>query len=301
MKTNNSEIIKKAVVPIAGLGTRFLPLSKILPKELFPLVDKPVLQYIIDEARDSGIKQLVFVNRPDKKVTFDFIKKYFKRTPVLEKILKARGKNLLLEDLKNMELTAKEISFSQVLQKNPLGDGHAVLQAKKIVNKEPFAVLFGDDIVESKKPCLLQLKEIFQKYHKPVIALCRIPEKNLHSYGIVKVEKISDRTYKIKDIVEKPAPGTAPSNLAIVGKYILTPDIFNFLKEKKGLPHGEIILANALKDLINSGNEVIGYEFEGKWLECGNKPAYLKTNFYLSLNHPQFGKELKEFIKDIEQ
>lgn len=294
-KRNYYPLIKKAVIPVAGLGTRFLPLSKALPKELFPLVDKPAIQYIIEEAQASGIKEIIFVNRLDKKDSFI---KYFKRAPELEKLLKARKKNDLYQELKNLRKITDNLSFSYALQKEPLGDGHAILQAKKLTKKEPCAVLFGDDIVESKTPCLAQLIKVFNKYQAPIIALARLPKDKLFSYGVVEAEKIGPRLYKIKRIVEKPSPGKAPSNLAIAGKYIINPQIFSALKNDPEKGKGEIKLASAFNEIIKKGFTVYGYEFDGKWLECGNKLAYLKSNIYLSLKHPQFKKELKKFLKE---
>lgn len=289
--------IKKAIIPIAGLGTRFLPLSKVLPKELFPLVDKPVIQYIIEEAQASKIKKIIFVYRPDKKETQKYFEKYLKKIPELEEILKIRKKNHLLKELKNLEKITKTLSFSYIPQRKPLGDGHAILQAKNLIKKEPSAVLFADDIVKSRIPSLLQLIKIFKKYQKPIIALYRLPKKSLPFYGIVAVEKIKGRVYKIKNIVEKPSIKKAPSNLAIVGKYILTPKVFKYLERRKPGKTGEIILADTFQQMIKEGEEIYGYELDGKWLECGNKLAYLKSNIYLSLKHPQFGKELKKFLK----
>lgn len=302
-------MIKKAIIPIAGYGTRFLPLSKILAKEFWPLVDIPVIQYIFEEAVNSGIKKIIFVVKPgDKKIL-----NYFKKDLRLEKILKKRKKHEILNSLETLENLSKKIFFSFVYQKEPLGDGHAVLQAKNLVKKEPCLVLFGDDIVEAKIPCSLQLIKIFNKYQKPVIALCKLPKKKLSSYGTVKVEKVGSRLYKIKGIVEKPSTARmammggkkdpssltsqAPSNLAIVGKYIIDSDVFNFLKNTPSQAKGEIKLAGAFNEMIKKGMTVYGYEFKGKWLECGNKLAYLKSNLYLSLKHSQFGEELRKFLK----
>jgi len=291
--------IKKAIIPIAGLGTRFLPLSKVLPKELWPLADKPVIQYIVEEAQASGIKEIIFINRPDKKEIPKYFKKYLKKTPELEEVLKMRKKNHLLGELKNLEKITKNVSFSYVFQKKPLGDGHAVLQAKRLIKGGPSAVLFADDIVDSRIPAILQLIKVFQKYRKPVLALYRLPKESLPFYGIAAVEKIRGRVYKIKNIIEKPSMQKAPSNLAIVGKYILTTQVFNYLEKRKTGKNGEIILADTFENMINDGEEVYGYEFEGKWLECGNKLAYLKTNIYLSLKHPQFGSKIKSYIAKI--
>ncbi|MBA7614311.1 UTP--glucose-1-phosphate uridylyltransferase [subsurface metagenome] len=290
--------IKKAIIPIAGLGTRFLPLSKALPKELFPLVDKPAIQYIVEEAQASGIKEIIFVNRPDKKEVKTYFIKYIKKTPELEELLRMRKKNGLLKELKSLEKITKNISFSYIFQKEPLGDGHAVLQAQKIAKKEPCIVLFGDDIVKSKTPCSLQLAKVFNKHQKPVIALHRLPKEKLSSYGIVKVEKVGPRLYKIKSIEEKPSINKAPSNLAIVGKYVIDSQVFDFLKNTPSQAKGEMKLAGAFNEMIKKGLTIYGYEFEGRWLECGNKLAYLKSNLYLSLKHPQFKKDLKKFLRE---
>jgi UTP--glucose-1-phosphate uridylyltransferase len=283
--------IKTAIIPIAGLGTRFLPLSKILPKELFPLVDKPLLQYIVEEAANSGIKEIVLVTKPEKTKVLD----YFKRNRELERFLRFKKKGEILKELEKINNLSKNVSFSQVFQKEALGDGQAVVMAKKLTRNQPCAVLFCDDIVKSKTPCLLQLINIFQRYQKPIIALSPLPKEKLSSYGIVRAKKIEQKLYEIKRIEEKPSLGSAPSNLAIVGKYIITPEVFNFL-EKSPLAKGEIKLAGAFNQMLEAGSKILGYEFEGKWLECGDKLAYLKSNLHLSLNHPQFGPELKKSI-----
>jgi len=285
--------VKKAVIPIAGLGTRFLPLTKAVPKEFLPLVDKPVLQYIIEEALASGIKEIIFVNRPEKKG----ILKYFEPNKNLIKTLKKRKKESILKELKRLDNISKNISFKQVFQRKPLGDGHALLQAKSLIGKTACAVAWADDIVESKTPCFLQLIRVFQKYRRPVIALSRIPKESFSSYGLVAGKKIGPRTYRLTKIIEKPQVKEAPSNLAIVGRYVLNPEIFDFLSKARSNKKGEISMSDILAEKIREGKEILGYEFEGKWLECGNKLAYLKSNLYLSLKHPQFGKELKKFLK----
>jgi len=289
--------IKKAIIPIAGLGTRFLPLTKVLPKELWPLVDKPVIQYIVEEAHASGIEEIIFVIRPDKKEVQDYFKKYINKIPELEEVLKWRKKNHLLKELKNLEKITKKISFSYILQKEPWGASHATLQAKKLIKNEPCAVLYADDVVESKIPCLLQLIKIFQKYQKPVIALYRIPKESFQFYGMVEGEKITKGLYKIKRVVEKPQVKEAPSNLAVVGKHIITPEVFNHLERTSFNLKKDLTLSQSLSEMAEAGKNIYGYEFEGKWLECGNKLAYLKSNLYLSLKHPQFGSELKKILK----
>lgn len=286
--------IKKAIIPIAGLGTRFLPLSKVLPKELLPLVDKPVVQYLVEEAKQSGISEIIFVTGPEKKAVLD----YFKKSPQIEKILKERKKDHLLEELQNLQELCQGLSFSFVFQKKPLGDGHAVLQAQNKAGDAPVAVLFADDVVDSKTPCLLQLAKVFKTCEKPVIALCKLPKEKLPFYGVAGLEKITNRLYKIKKFVEKPAIDQAPSDLAVVGKYILTPEVFDYLKRAKPGPKGEIILAEVLDKMLKDGKIIYGCEFEGRWLECGNKLAWLQSHLYLSLKNPQFGPRLKQFLKE---
>lgn len=287
-------MIKKAVIPIGGLGTRFLPLSKVVPKEFLPLVDKPAIQYIIEEAKASGIKEIIFITRPKSREILE----YFEENPKLEKFLKARKRTHLLRELQKIKELAKNISFSLVSQKEPLGDGHAVLQTKKIIGKDPFGVFFSDDIIDSKTPCLLQLTNIFRTSQTPIIGLKKVADEKIPSYGIVGVEKISSHLYKIKKIVEKPDRDSAPSNLAIVGRYILTPEVFDFLEKTSPNQRKEVILADALRNMLDSGKMIYGYEFEGKWLECGTKLSWLESNSYLSLKHPEFGEKLKKFLDE---
>jgi UTP--glucose-1-phosphate uridylyltransferase len=287
--------IKKVIIPIAGLGTRFLPLSKVVPKELWPLADKPVIQYLVEEAKLSGISEIIFVSTPEKKLVLD----YFKESPRIEKILKERKKDGLLAELKNLQSLYQDISFSFVFQKKPLGDGHAIYQAENKLEGESVGVLFADDVVDSETACLLQLIKIFKTCQKPVLSLYRLPKEKIPSYGVVGVEKIANRLYKIKKIVEKPPIEEAPSDLAIVGKYILTPEVFDYLKSARPGKKGEIILAEVLDKMVKDGKMVYGYEIEGKWLECGNKLSWLQSHLYLSLKHPQFGPELKKFLKEI--
>jgi len=287
--------IKKAIVLVAGLGTRFLPLSRVVPKELWPLVDKPIIQYLLQEIKDAGITQIVFVLNPEKKELLS----YFKRDLRLEKFLKKRKKEKFLVEMKNLQELQKGLSLSYVFQEKPLGNGHAILQAKEKIGKEPFAVLFCDDIVESETPCILQLLKIFKTCQKPIIALHKTPKEKISSYGVVEVEKIAHRLFKLKRIIEKPLPEKAPSDLAVVGKYILTSEIFDYLKAQKTGKNREIILTDALENLLRDGKIVYGYEIEGRWLECGNKLDWLKSHLWLSLKHPQFGEELKKYLKEI--
>jgi len=292
---NNMEI-KKAIIPLAGLATRFLPLSKVVSKELWPLVDLPMIHYVIEEARSSGIEEIIFVLSPDKKKILD----YLKPSPKIEKILKDRKKGEILEEVKKIEEPFKDISFSYVFQKKPLGDGHAILQAAKLVEQEPVACMFVDDIINARTPGVLQLIKIFKTCQKSIVGLYRVAQEKISHYGIVGVEKIAHRLFKVKKIIEKPSLEQAPSDLAIVGRYILTPDVFGYLKKAKPNKKGEIILADVFNNQMLEDNKLIyGYEIEGDWLECGDKLRWLKSNLYLSLEHPKYGPELKKYLKEI--
>jgi len=288
--------VKKAILPLAGLSTRFLPLSKAVSKELWPVVDLPMIHYVIEEAKNSGIKEIIFVLSPDKKKILD----YLKPSPKIEKTLKDKKREDILEEIKKVEDSFKDISFSYVLQKQPLGDGHAVLQAAKLVNKEFFACLFVDDIIKAKVPGILQLNKIFKTCQKPVIGLFRVPKEKIFHYGTVGVEKIAHRFFKIKKILEKVSVEQAPSDLAVVGRYILTPEVFDYLKKAKPNKKGEIILADVFNNQMLKDNKLIyGYEIDGEWLECGDKLRWMKSNLYLSLKHPKYGEELRNYLKEI--
>ncbi len=287
--------IKKAIVPVAGLGTRFLPLSKASPKELLPVVDKPAIQYIVEEIKKSGISEIVFVLNPKEKMIFE----YFQKSSDIENILKKRKKKDLLKEIQEFKDLFKDIKFSYVFQKNPLGDGHAILQAENESKGNPVGVLFGDDIVDFEEPALLQLINVFETCNSPVVALKSLPEKQLSAYGIVKVEKIANRLYKIKEIVEKPNIEEAPSNLAIVGKYIITPDVFDYLKKATPSEKGEIILGEVLGKMIREGKMIYGYEIKGEWLECGDKIKWLKSFLYFALKDARFSGELKNYLREI--
>ena len=290
--------IKKAIIPIAGLGTRFMPLSLVLSKEFFPLVDKPIVQYIVEEVKKSGIKEIVFVISPRQKMIIN----YFKNSPEVEKILVQRKKEKLLKELKDFEDFFSDILFSFVVQKDPMGDGHAILQAFKggsITNSESVAVSFGDDIIYSDSPALGQLSNVFKTCGAPVIGLKQVPIEKVPAYGSVAVEKIANGLFKIKKIIEKPEPSQIKSNFVIVGKYVLTPDVFEYLKQAKPSQKGEIILGEVFDKMLNDGKVIYGQELKWEWLECGDKIKWLKSFFYLTLNNPIFGKEMKEYVKNI--
>lgn len=287
--------VKKAIVPVAGLGTRFLPLSLAVSKEFFPLGDKPIIQYIFEEIINSGIKEIVFVVSPRQKM----IMNYFKKSPELEKILVKRKKDKILEELKNFEKVFEGVSISYVVQKAPLGDGHAILQAHKIANSEPVAVSFGDDAVDSREPAIAQLINVFKTCGAPVIALKTLPKEIIPSYGNVAVEKIAHNLYKIKKIIEKPEPLKVQSDLVIVGKYILTPQVFEYLKKAKLSERGEIILGEVFDAMLSDGLPIYGCELKGEWLECGDKLKWLKSFFHMSLKDEKFGGELREYLKKL--
>lgn len=287
--------ITKVIIPVAGLGTRFLPLSRAVPKDFFPLVDKPVIQYIIEEVKKSGIKEIVFVTSPGQKGILN----YFKKDPELEKLLAKRKRENALKELKDLEAVFEGITFSFAVQKDPLGDGHAILQAAKLAGNEPVAVSFGDDVVDSDEPAIAQLINVFKTCNAPVIALKQMPLDKIPAYGAVAVEKIANHLYKIKKIIEKPEPKEIPSNLVIVGKYILTPEVFKYLKKATPSKKGEIILAEVFDNMLNEGKVIYGCELKGEWLECGDKMKWLKSFFYLALKDPRFKDELKQYLKNI--
>lgn len=277
INAERDQSIKKAVIPIAGLGTRFLPLSKVIPKEFFPLDSKPIIQYIIEEALESGVKEIIFVISPEKIETFKkFILKYFKTEKNLIKVLKKRKKKTAIEALNSIP----KIKYRYIVQKKPLGDGDAILRAEKFIKNEPFFVLFGDDVSFSKERFPSQLKKVFEKNKKPVLCLYKMKKEKLCAYGVPKVKKVSQRLYKILDLVEKPKENP-PSNFSLVGNYVLTPEIFSYLKKIKPR-NGEIILAEAIKKMIEDKKDVFGFWVKGKWLECGDREKWQKSFVFLA-------------------
>lgn len=286
----------KAIIPSAGLGTRFLPLSQAISKELLPLAGLPMTHYVVKEAADSGIEQIVFVLSESKNAILD----YFKKSPKTEALLESRGDKELLQKLRRIRKDFEKISFSSVIQSKPRGDGDAILKARQQLGKNAFAVLFPDDIFETKKPAIGQLLKVFKTSQKPVIGLKKFDDKaKLSSYGVVKVEKIAHRLYKIKGIIEKPKIEDAPSDLAISGRFVLPNDVFSYLAKTKPNKKGEIILAEAFNLMLADGKMIYGYEMEGEFLECGRTIDWLKSNLYLCLQHPEYGPLLKEYLKKL--
>jgi len=285
--------ITKAIIPIAGLATRFLPLSKALPKELLPVGTKPMLQHGLEELKAAGVKDIIFIVGNNRKLVAD----YLKRSPQLEKLLQERNQTALLEEMEALQKTLDGFSFTFLSQQKPLGDGHAVLQASKFVGQEPCFVLYPDDIIEARIAGCLQLAQVFKTSQKPVTGLFQLPKERLSFYGVVGAEKIASRLWKLKKIVEKPQ-GEPPSNLVTIGRRIITPEVFAYIKKAKPNKRGEVILAEAMGDMLREGKIVYGYEIEGRWWEAGTKADWLKTHLYYSLKDPKLGNELQQFLKE---
>ena len=286
--------IKKAIIAVAVFGTRFLPATKAQPKEMLPIVDKPVVQFIVEEVVNSGIKEVIFVTGRGKHA----IENHFDYSVELENALKKSGKDYLYEEIKQISDMA---NFAYVRQKEAKGNGDALLVASHLVQDEPCAILFGDDLVDAQKPVIAQLAEIYEKYSASVIALEKVPMKEVHKYGVVKARKIADRLYQIEDIVEKPSSDKAPSNLAVVGKYIVTPDVFEALKKlksnlKKNFK-GELGITDAFKEILKT-RPVYGVEFEGTRYDCGSKLGFLKAIVDHALKHDEVKDEFKSYLKN---
>lgn len=283
--------IKKAVIPVAGLGTRFLPYTKAIPKEMLPIMDIPVIHFIVEEAVSSGIKEILFITSKDKKCIQD----YFRPNKKLENFLKIRNK---MDCLKQLKRVPDNFTLHSIIQKEPKGLGHAILLAEKFVNDEDFAVFLPDDLIFSAKPVIKQMIEIFTKYKKPVVAVEQIEKRKISSYGIIKPQKIQDGIYKILDIVEKPSLRKAFSNLGVVGRYILPSKIFNYIKKYKEDLKNEIQLTDSLRELINVDG-ILGYEFEGIRCDTGDKTEYMLAIFRYAAIKKELTKKFKKEIKKI--
>lgn len=281
----------KAVIPAAGLGTRFLPATKAQPKEMLPLVDKPAIQYVVEEAVSSGIKDIIIITGRGKRAIEDHFDKSFE----LEYALKKAGKT---EELKKVQEISNMAHVHYVRQKEQKGLGDAILCAKEFVGNEPFAVLLGDDIIIDKTPCTKQLIDIFNKYKKSVICVEKMPKEKLHRYGVIKGKKLNDNVYFIEKLVEKPLPEKAPSNLAMLGRYILMPEIFNCIEKTRPGVNNEIQLTDALK-LLKKKQDIYAYEFKGKRYDVGTKIDWVKANIALSLQRNDLKDELGEYLKEL--
>jgi UTP--glucose-1-phosphate uridylyltransferase len=288
--------LRKAIFPAAGLGTRFLPATKSQPKEMLPLVDKPVIQYVVEEAIASGIEHIIIVTGRGKNAIEDHFDVSFE----LEKILEMRGKTELLEQVREI---SKMVSVSYVRQKEALGLGHAILVAKPMIGNEPFAVLLGDDIIDSSVPCTQQMISVFEKLQSSVLATQIVDGPEISRYGVIKGKALQgdgllSRSYRVEDLVEKPPFQQAPSNLAIIGRYILTPDIFEVLERTPPDKGGEIQLTNGLKLLLEQ-QPIHAYRFEGKRYDAGDKLGFLKATVEFALKREDLGEEFANYLKTL--
>ncbi|HFR4160483.1 TPA: UTP--glucose-1-phosphate uridylyltransferase GalU [Bacillus cereus] len=284
--------VKKAIIPAAGLGTRFLPATKAMPKEMLPIVDKPTIQYIVEEAIESGIEDIIIVTGKGKRAIED----HFDHSFELEQNLLEKGKH---EILKKVQESSK-INIHYIRQKEPKGLGHAVWCARKFIGNEPFAVLLGDDIVQAETPCLRQLMDQYEATQSSVIGVQTVPETETHRYGIIDPLAQKGRSYQVSQFVEKPDQGTAPSNLAIMGRYVLTPEIFTFLENQQTGAGGEIQLTDAIQRL-NEIQRVFAYDFEGKRYDVGEKLGFIQTTIEMALQHDGLKNELLSYMENLLQ
>ena len=284
--------VRKAVIPVAGLGTRFLPATKAIPKEMLTIVDRPTIQYIVEEVVASGIEEVILITSAGKSA----IENHFDYNYELDTILKEKNKHALREEL---ALTSSLIDIVSVRQKEPLGLGHAIWMARKVVGDEPFLVLLGDDLVRSQTPCCRQMMDLYEEVNESIVAIQRVPMDQTHQYGIVEGEKTAfERTVKVTRMVEKPAPGTSSSDMAIIGRYLLMPEIFEALGKTTPGHGGEIQLTDALQSLADQRG-MYAYEFEGKRYDAGDKLGYLKAIVDIALDHPTLGEPLRDHLKAV--
>lgn len=283
--------VKKAIIPAAGLGTRFLPATKAQPKEMLPIVDKPTIQYIIEEAVASGIEEILIITGRNKRAIED----HFDKSVELEQELEAHGKEELLNLIREI---SNMVNIHYIRQKEPKGLGHAISCAKTFVGNEPFAVMLGDDVVDSKVPCLKQLIDCYSEFKTSILGVQEVPVEDVSKYGIVKGMHIEDRVYKVKDLVEKPKSEEAPSNIAILGRYIITPQIFDILDKTQPGKGGEIQLTDALRTLINA-EAMYAYNFEGRRYDVGDKLGFLEATVEFALKREDLKKPFMEYLLTI--
>lgn len=284
--------IKKAVFPVAGLGTRFLPATKAMAKEMLPVVDKPIIQYAVEEALKAGIEKIIFVTGRGKNA----LENHFDRSLELEMNLKNKKKKKFLKEIK--ELVPKTGTIIYTRQNEPLGLGHAIWCARDIVGKEPFAVLLADDLIKSDEPVLSQMIKKFKTLQSSMTAVMEVDKDKTDQYGILDAAPIDNDIFKINAMVEKPAPDKAPSNLAIIGRYILTPEIFNFLGKNKKGSGGEIQLTDAMHSLLKT-QSVFGYKFKGERFDCGDKAGFQMANLAFAMERPDMKDRLLDYIKTL--
>ncbi|MHB1530092.1 MAG: UTP--glucose-1-phosphate uridylyltransferase GalU [Acidiferrobacteraceae bacterium] len=284
--------IRKAVFPVAGLGTRFLPATKASPKEMLPIVDKPLIQYAVEEAIEAGITELIFVTGRSKRAIED----HFDKAYELEAELEVRGKTKILRSLQG--ILPKEASCIYIRQPEALGLGHAVLCARQVIGGEPFAVILADDLIRGHPSALKQMVRLYSHYHSSIIGVQEIPRAESSQYGIVRARQLDERVHKIEGIVEKPKPEDAPSTLAVVGRYILTARIFEALEQVQAGSGGEIQLTDGIAGLLER-EQLLAYEFKGKRYDCGGKLGYLQATVEYALEHPQLQDEFRAYLKGL--
>jgi UTP--glucose-1-phosphate uridylyltransferase len=280
-------IIRKAILPAGGLGTRFLPATKASPKEMLPIVDKPMIQYAVEEAQGCNIEEFIIITGKNKRAIEDHFDSAFK----LEESLKKTGKKVLLEEINRLN----KLNFAYIRQRDALGLGHAIACAGPFVKQEPFAVLLSDDIIDPDSTLLRDMIRLYKEYESPILALQKVPKSEVNKYGIVDGVKEKDNVYRINNLVEKPAASDAPSDMAIIGRYILTADIFEALEDVKPGKGGEIQLTDALSGLLKK-RQIYGYLFTGKRYDAGDKFGYLKAIVDLALKNPQLSGQFKEYL-----
>jgi len=279
--------VSKAVFPAAGLGTRFLPATKASPKEMLPIVDKPMFQYAVEEAAACNIKEFIVITGKSKRAIED----HFDYAWELEENLKSKGKNKILDEIRELS----QHQFAYIRQGAPLGLGHAILCSKPFVKDEPFAVLLSDDIIDPDDRLLKDMIRIYNKYNATVLALQQVPKDEIHRYGVIAGKEVGKNIFKISDMVEKPKASSAPSDMAIIGRYILTPDIYNILEKTRPGKGGEIQLTDAMKTLLKR-KPVYGYLFKGRRYDGGDKVGYLKATVELALKNPSLKDEFKDYL-----
>ena len=283
--------IRKVVFPAAGLGTRILPETAVLPKELLPIVDKPIIQYGVEEALAAGLRDVILVSSPGKTM----LEEHFDRHPALEEALERRGKTALLESLR---AAVQQLELSTVFQDEPLGLGHAVLVSRELVDDEPFAVILSDDVIDAAPNALEQMLSVYDEVGGPVLLVERVPHEAVGRYGVIAGTPIRDGVYRVEDLVEKPPPDEAPSNLAIIGRYLLTPDVYGALAETGEGSGGEIQLTDGLRRLLEQ-RSIHAVELRGVRQDAGNKFGYLRAILYFAQKHPEIGAEATELIRSL--
>lgn len=285
--------VTKAIFPVAGLGTRFLPATKAVPKEIMTLVDRPLIQYAIDEARAAGIKEFIFVTSRGKSALED----YFDIAPELENTLRKKGKTEMLEELKATNMDSGAIAY--IRQHKALGLGHAVWCARRLVGNEPFAVILPDDVIAAEKPCLQQMVEAYEETGGCMVAAMEVPEDKASSYGVIDVKEDFGSMVSVKGLVEKPPLDEAPSNLAVIGRYILTPKIMQNLNKIKTGSGGEVQLTDAIDAELKEGRDVFGYRFRGQRFDCGSKAGFLQATVAFGLARPDLGEEFGAYLREL--